>query len=109
MDDRPNRSEEARVLYEEFKAQVPSHKYMLAPQFWNSYTIWLENELLKCRTNPPPGLMGSKHYCKTCDLYFHPMGIARHRAMHRDRKEDCTIETPSGLVVSYNFSKTPKL
>jgi hypothetical protein len=53
--------------------------------------------------------MGSKHYCKTCDLYFHPMGIARHRAMHRDRKEDCTIETPSGLVVSYNFSKTPKL
>jgi hypothetical protein len=53
MDDRPNRSEEARALYEEFKAQVPSHKYMLAPQFWNSYTIWLENELLKCRTNPP--------------------------------------------------------
>jgi hypothetical protein len=27
--------------------------------------------------------------------------------MHRDRKEDCTIETPSGLVVSYNFSKPP--
>jgi hypothetical protein len=29
--------------------------------------------------------------CHTCNKSFHSLGIARHRAMHRDKKEDCTI------------------
>ena len=31
-------------------------------------------------------------YCQTCKRVFHYLGITRHRAMHRDRKENCTIE-----------------
>lgn len=35
-------------------------------------------------------------WCHTCDRRFDYRGIPRHRAMHRDRKEDCTITLKSG-------------
>lgn len=35
-------------------------------------------------------------YCHNCNRYFMSMGIARHRAMHRDRKELVTITLKSG-------------
>lgn len=44
-------------------------------------------------------------YCETCDKYFRPLGIMRHRAMHRDRAEDCTIEFTNGDVYEYEYSK----
>ena len=31
-------------------------------------------------------------YCRTCEKEFHKLGISRHRAMHRDKFEDCVIE-----------------
>ena len=34
--------------------------------------------------------------CKTCKKYFQSLVIARHRAMHRDKKEDCIIEFYAG-------------
>jgi hypothetical protein len=44
-------------------------------------------------------------YCYTCEKEFHYLGIARHRAMHRDRKEDCRIEYTNGDVYNHNYSK----
>lgn len=35
-------------------------------------------------------------YCYTCERYFHSLGIARHRAMHRDKREDCKIKYANG-------------
>lgn len=35
-------------------------------------------------------------HCYTCDRDFHCLGIMRHRAMHRDRREDCDIEYTYG-------------
>lgn len=29
--------------------------------------------------------------CETCNKYIKSLGIARHRAMHRDKKERCVI------------------
>jgi len=40
------RGEDARVLYDQFKEETPSHKTMLAPEFWQTYMIWLEVKLL---------------------------------------------------------------
>lgn len=34
--------------------------------------------------------------CHTCNRWFHPLGIMRHRAMHRDRQEDCRITYTHG-------------
>ena len=36
----------------------------------------------------------AKHYCVTCHRWFHPLGIARHRSMHYDKRESCTIILP---------------
>lgn len=44
-------------------------------------------------------------YCYTCDKWFHYLGINRHRAMHRAKREDCRIEYTHGNVVTFNFSK----
>jgi len=30
-------------------------------------------------------------HCHTCGKKFHSLGIARHRAMHREKKEYCEI------------------
>jgi hypothetical protein len=42
--------------------------------------------------------------CLTCNRIIQSGGIARHRAMHRDRKEDCRIRFSDGKTVSYKFS-----
>lgn len=42
-------------------------------------------------------------YCYTCDRYFHAMGIARHRAGHRDREEYCKIRFAYGNVMSWDY------
>ena len=43
-------------------------------------------------------------YCYTCKKAFHYLGIARHRAMHRDRKEDCIIMYTYGNIYKYKFA-----
>jgi hypothetical protein len=44
-------------------------------------------------------------YCHTCKKEFHHFGIARHRAMHRDKKEDCVITFSGGDKYLYRFSE----
>lgn len=44
-------------------------------------------------------------YCHTCKRDYHPLGIARHRAMHRDKREDCTITFSKGNTLVYKYSK----
>lgn len=44
-------------------------------------------------------------YCCTCNKAFHYLGIARHRAMHRDKKEDCKITYTNGDTYTHKFSK----
>ena len=44
-------------------------------------------------------------YCHTCKREFHYLGITRHRAMHRDRKEDCKITFTNGDTYAYNYSR----
>ncbi len=44
--------------------------------------------------------------CHTCDKWFHYLGIARHRAMHRDKKEDCIISYTDSSKYSYSYSKS---
>lgn len=44
-------------------------------------------------------------YCHTCKKAFHYLGITRHRAMHRDKKENCTIEFTYGDIYEYNYNK----
>ena len=43
-------------------------------------------------------------YCYTCKKSFHYLGISRHRAMHRDRKENCKIRYSDGSVYEYGYS-----
>lgn len=47
-------------------------------------------------------------YCFTCDKEFNRLGIARHRAMHRDKKENCKIIFEDGRVVNYTFEDKKK-
>lgn len=56
--------------------------------------------------------MGTRHitrskncYCHTCKKYFHWLGIARHRAAHKERFEDCKITYTHGDVGQYEYSK----
>lgn len=44
-------------------------------------------------------------YCETCNKYFHHLGIARHRAMHRERKENCVISYSDYSTVFHKFKK----
>jgi len=44
-------------------------------------------------------------YCFTCHRWFHYLGIARHRAAHRDKKEDCKIRCADGKTYIHEFSK----
>jgi hypothetical protein len=43
-------------------------------------------------------------YCHTCKKRFHWLGIARHRAKHRDNKENCKITFTKGDTHSYTYS-----
>jgi hypothetical protein len=42
-------------------------------------------------------------YCHTCDRWFHYLGIARHRAAHRDKKETCKITYTNGETYLYKY------
>ena len=42
-------------------------------------------------------------YCHTCEKYFHYLGITRHRAMHRDKKENCKITYTHGVTYIHKF------
>nr|DAR75471.1 MAG TPA: hypothetical protein [Caudoviricetes sp.] len=44
-------------------------------------------------------------YCYTCDREFNYLGIARHRAAHRDRHEDCTIRFTYGNIRVWKYSE----
>lgn len=44
-------------------------------------------------------------YCHTCKKSYHYLGIARHRAMHRDRREDCEITYTYGDTYIHKFSQ----
>lgn len=43
-------------------------------------------------------------YCHTCDKDFHYLGISRHRASHREKKEDCKITFTHGNTFIWNYS-----
>jgi len=43
-------------------------------------------------------------YCHTCKRSYHHQGIARHRAMHRDKGEDCTITFTNGDTYTWRYS-----
>ncbi len=43
-------------------------------------------------------------YCHTCKKTFHYLGISRHRAMHRDKWEDCRITYTHGDTYTHKFS-----
>lgn len=42
--------------------------------------------------------------CITCKKNFHYLGIARHRAMHRDKKEVCEITYTDGVTYIHDFT-----
>lgn len=44
-------------------------------------------------------------YCHTCQKAFHYLGINRHVAMHRDKKEDCRVTYTYGDTYLYKFSE----
>jgi hypothetical protein len=45
-------------------------------------------------------------FCGTCNKEFHYLGIARHRAKHRDKKETCIITYTYGDRYIYEYGKT---
>lgn len=49
--------------------------------------------------------MEKNTFCHTCDKWFHYLGINRHRAMHRDKREDCQITYTHGDSYIFKFSK----
>ena len=44
-------------------------------------------------------------YCHTCGRFFHYLGVNRHRAMHRDRMQDCVITYTYGDTHTFYFSR----
>ena len=42
-------------------------------------------------------------FCHTCEKAFHHLGIARHRAAHRDKKENCEITFSDGRRIRYRY------
>jgi len=47
-------------------------------------------------------------YCHTCSRHFHALGINRHRAMHRDKHEDCEITYTYGDRRFFKYSDKPE-
>ena len=43
--------------------------------------------------------------CHTCNKDFHYLGITRHRAMHRDKKENCEITYTYGDRYIYKYGE----
>ena len=48
--------------------------------------------------------VGKTCFCNTCGRAFHYLGIARHRAMHREKKEECSIEYTNGNTFEHDYS-----
>jgi len=44
-------------------------------------------------------------YCHTCNKDFHYLGIARHRAKHREKKETCEITYTSGKTYIHSYGE----
>jgi hypothetical protein len=42
-------------------------------------------------------------YCHTCKKAFHYLGISRHRAMHRSKKENCEILYTNGDTFLHKY------
>ena len=54
--------------------------------------------------NKPPAEPRPKDCrCHTCKRDIHHLGIMRHRAMHRDRGEDCKITFSTGETYRYAY------
>jgi hypothetical protein len=47
-------------------------------------------------------------HCHTCGKWFSSLGIARHRAGHRDRKERCTITFSDGDTYTWDYTEKAK-
>ena len=47
--------------------------------------------------------------CHTCGKDFHHQGIATHRAMHRDKKENCRITYADGKTYVHEFAETEEV
>jgi len=43
-------------------------------------------------------------FCHTCKKEFHYLGISRHRAMHRQKREDCIISYTNGDKFKYSYA-----
>jgi len=43
--------------------------------------------------------------CNTCKKVIFSLGISRHRAMHRDKKQDCEIIYSDGKTYIHKFSQ----
>ena len=52
--------------------------------------------------------MGLCH-CHTCNKDYLSLGITRHRAMHRDKREDCKITYTHGDTLVHKFSARKKV
>ncbi len=44
-------------------------------------------------------------YCHTCQREFNHMGIAKHRATHRNKKENCRITYSNGDTWTHAFGE----
>lgn len=44
-------------------------------------------------------------FCFTCNKEFHYLGIARHRAKHREKREYCKITYSDGITYGHNFQE----
>jgi len=48
-------------------------------------------------------------YCYNCNKWIHPLGIARHRAMHRDKKENCRITYSNNKTYIHRYKELYEL
>lgn len=47
-------------------------------------------------------------YCHTCKKDFHYLGINRHVAMHRDKRQRCKVTYTYGDTYTYPFDELKK-
>ena len=67
---------------------------------------WLQGEMLKRakeRVMTDPEAHDKSCFCETCKKWFHSLGIAAHRAMHRRRHEYCEICYSDGATYSHDY------
>ena len=44
-------------------------------------------------------------YCHRCKKYFHYLGIASHRSVHKKNKENCKITYSNGDTYEHKYSE----